>query len=57
MYGFLDQRRKGGLPELFDPMKFKQNEDTHNEILDEWLTQGSVLYDEIQVEFEHVVPQ
>lgn len=38
MYGFLDQRRKGDLPELFDPMKFKQNEDTHNEILDEWLT-------------------
>ena len=26
------------VPELFDPMKCKQNEDTHNEILDEWLT-------------------
>ena len=38
MYGFLAQRRKGGFPELFDPVKFKQNGDTHNEILDEWLT-------------------
>lgn len=37
-YDSLDLHRKDPLPELFDPMKFKQNEDTHNEILDEWLT-------------------